>query len=154
MLNDAAGIKLAHISYNGSGPATLDLVAGRVQMEILDWGTIGPQVHAGKLRVLAVTGPKRWPLLPDVPTFVEQGYSTLDLAGWNGIMAPAHTPPSIIKRMSTEINKIIQSPEGRKQLLRMGLLATGTTPEQFAAVIKRDTPRWGKMIHKAGVKPR
>ena len=100
---------------------------------------------------LAVTGPRRWPALPDLPTFLEQGYP-LDIAGWNGIHAPAGTPRPIIERMSTEINRIIQTPEGREQMLKFGLLATGTTPEELGEVIRRDTPRWGEVIRKGGIK--
>ena len=100
---------------------------------------------------LAVTGPKRWPALPNLPTFAEQGFA-LDIAGWNGIQAPAGTPKAIAERMSAEINKIIQSPEGREQILKFGLLVTGTTPDEFADIIRRDTPRWGEVIRRAGIK--
>ena len=103
------------------------------------------------LIALAVTGPQRWPLFPDLPTFAEQGHP-LDIAGWNGIMAPAGTPKAVVDRMSAEINRIIQSPEGREQILKFGLLVTGTTPEEFSAIIRRDTPRWGDVIRKGGIK--
>ena len=76
----------------------------------------------------------------------------LDLVGWHGILAPVGTPRAIVERMGAEINRIIQTPEGREQLLKFGVLATGTTPEEFAAIIRRDTPRWGEVIRKAGIK--
>jgi tripartite-type tricarboxylate transporter receptor subunit TctC len=151
MLKGAAGIDMTHVPYRGAGPAVQDTMAGQTQMAIQDLGSVGPFVASGRLIALAVTGPKRWPLMPDLPTFAELGYP-LDIAGWNGIMAPAATPRPILERMSTEINRIIQTPEGREQMLKFGLLATGTSPEEFAEVIRRDTPRWGEVIRKAGIK--
>ena len=151
MLNGSAGIGMTHVPYKGAGPATQDVVAGHAQMAIQDFAAVGPFVRSGRLIALAVTGPKRWPAFPDLQTFAEQG-QPLDIAGWNGIMAPANTPRPIVERMSAEINKIIQSPDGREKMLQMGLLATGTTPEEFAEVIRRDTPRWGEVIRRAGIK--
>lgn len=152
MLNNAAGISMVHVPYKGAGPATQDVVAGHAQMAIQDFAAVGPFVRSGRLLALAVTGPKRWPAFPDLQTFAELG-QPLDIAGWNGIMAPANTPKPILERMSAEINRIIQSPDGRERMLQMGLLATGTTPDEFAEVIRRDTPRWGEVIRRAGIKP-
>jgi tripartite-type tricarboxylate transporter receptor subunit TctC len=141
---------MAHVAYKGAGPAVADIMAGHAQMGIHDLATIGPHVRSGKLVLLAMTGPKRWPLFPDTPTFSEQGYA-LDLAGWNGIMAPAGTPKPVLDRMSAEINRIIQSPQGREDILKYGLLVTGTTPPEFDDIIKRDTPRWGDVIRRAKI---
>ena len=152
MLKGSAGIDMTHVPYKGAGPATQDVVAGHAQMAIQDFAAVGPFVRSGRLIALAVTGPKRWPAFPDLQTFAEQG-QPLDIAGWNGIMAPANTPKPIAARMSAEINKVIQSPDGRERMLQMGLLATGTTPDEFAEIIRRDTPRWGEVIRKAGIKP-
>ncbi len=152
MLKGSAGIQMTHVPYKGAGPAIQDVVAGHAQMAIQDFAAVSPFVKSGRLVALAVTGPKRWPAFPDLKTFVEQG-QPLDIAGWNGIMAPANTPKPVVERMSAEINKAIQSPEGRERMLQMGLLATGTTPDEFAEVIRRDTPRWGEVIRKAGIKP-
>ena len=152
MLKGSAGIQMTHVPYKGAGPAVQDVVAGHAQMAIQDLASVGAFVKSGRLIALAVTGPRRWPAFPDLKTFAEQG-QPLDIAGWNGIMAPANTPRMILERMSAEINKIIQSPDGRERMLQMGLLATGTTPEEFAEVIRRDTPRWGDVIRKAGIKP-
>ena len=152
MLKGSAGIDMTHVPYKGAGPAVQDVVAGHAQMAIQDFAAVGPFVKSGRLIALAVTGPKRWPAFPDLKTFAEQG-QPLDIAGWNGIMAPANTPKAIVERMSAEINRIIQSPDGRERMLQMGLLSTGTTPDEFAEVIRRDTPRWGEVIRKAGIKP-
>jgi tripartite-type tricarboxylate transporter receptor subunit TctC len=151
MLKGAAGIDLNHVAYKGAGPAVQDIMAGHATMGIHDFASVSPFIQSGRLVALAVTGPQRWPLAAEVPTFAELGYP-LDIAGWNGIMAPVATPRAAIERMSTEIVRILQSPEGRDQILKYGLLATGTTPEAFADVIRRDTPRWGEVIRKAGIK--
>ena len=129
---------------NGSTPRN------QVQMSILDLAAIRRHVESGKLLALAMTGPQRWPGW-DVPTFAEQGYA-IDMAGWNGIMAPAGTPAAIVERMSAELARAVQSPEGREQMLKMGLLPTGTTPQAFAQVIRRDPQGWGEVIRKTGIK--
>ena len=151
MLKGSAGIDMIHVAYKGAGPAVQDIIAGHAQMGIHDLASVAAGLAGNRLVALAVTGPKRWPALPNLPTFAEQGYP-LDIAGWNGIQAPAGTPKPILDRMSAEINRIIQSPEGREQILKFGLLVTGTTPDEFADVIRRDTPRWGAVIRAAGIK--
>ena len=151
MLNAAAGLTMVHVPYSGAGPAVQATIAAQTQMAIQDLAAVGPHIASGRVIPMAVTGPRRWPALPDLPTFAEQGYP-LDIAGWNGIHAPAGTPRPIIERMNAEINKVIQTPEGREQMLKFGLLATGTTPEELADVIRRDTPRWGDVIRKGGIK--
>jgi tripartite-type tricarboxylate transporter receptor subunit TctC len=151
MLNEAAGLRMTHVPYKGAGPILQDLLAGQVQMSVLDLAAIRSHLDAGRLVALAVTGPKRWPGLPDVPTYLEQGYA-IDGVGWNGLMAPAGTPRAIVERMSAEVVRAIQTPEGREQVQKMGLLPTGTTPEEFAAIIRNDSVRWGESIRKAGVK--
>jgi len=151
MLNGATGLKMLHVPYSGAGPSIQAILGGQVQMTIQDLAAVGPHLASGRLVPLAVTGPRRWPALPDLPTFVEQGYP-LGIAGWNGIHAPAGTPRPILERMNAEINKIIQTPEGREQMLKFGLLATGTTPEELTEVIRRDSPIWGEVIRKGGIK--
>lgn len=151
MLNAAAGLAMVHVPYSGAGPAVQATIAAQTQMAIQDLASVGPHIASGRLIALAVTGPRRWPALPELPTFAEQGYP-LDIAGWNGIHAPAGTPRPIIERMSADINRIIQTPEGREQMLKFGLLATGTSPAEFGDIIRRDTPKWGEVIRKAGIK--
>lgn len=152
MLRSAAKVDTVHVPYKGAGPAVQDIIAGVATMGIHDFATIGPQVLGGRATLLAVTGPKRWPAFPDAPTFLELGYP-LDLVGWNGLIAPKGTPRAIVERLSLEINRIIQSPEGRARMLELGLLATGTTPAEFVDIVKRDTPRWGEVWKGAGIAP-
>jgi len=151
MLKGAAGLDMVHVPYKGAGPAVQDTLGGQVQMTIQDLASVGAHIASGRLVPMAVTGPRRWPLLPELPTFLEQGYP-LDIAGWNGIHAPAGTPRAIIERVNAEINRVIQTPEGREQMLKFGLLATGTTPDELGEVVRRDTPKWGAVIRKAGIK--
>lgn len=151
MLKNAAGIDMTHVAYKGAAPAIADVMAGHATMGIHDFATIGPQIQAGKLVPLAVTGPRRWPTFPDMPTFAELGFP-LDLSGWNGIMTVAGSPKVAIDRMSSEINKIIQSKDGNEQILKYGLLVTGTTPDAFSDIVRREGARWGEVIRKSGVK--
>ena len=150
MLKTATKVDMVHVPYKGAGPAVQDIIGGQATMGIHDFASIGPQVQGGRATLLAVTGTKRWPTFPDAPTFQELGYP-LDLVGWNGIIAPKGTPKAIVERLSVEINKIIQTPEGRARMLQMGLLATGTTPAEFADIVRRDTPRWGETWKGAGI---
>jgi tripartite-type tricarboxylate transporter receptor subunit TctC len=151
MLKAAAGLDMTHVPYKGAGPAVADTLGGQVQMTIQDLASVGAHIQSGKLIPMAVTGPRRWPLFPDLPTFVEQGFP-LGIAGWNGIHAPAGTPRPILDRMNAEINKIIQTPEGRESMLKFGLLATGSTPDELTEVIRRDMPIWGDVIKKGNIK--
>jgi tripartite-type tricarboxylate transporter receptor subunit TctC len=152
MLKLHAKIDMVHVPYKGAGPAMQDVAAGVASMGIHDFASTLPHVQSGRVVLLAVTGPKRWPLQPDLKTFSELGYP-LDVAGWNGIAAPKGTPAAIVERMSAEINRAVQSAAGRQKMLEMGLIATGTTPAEFTRILERDTPRWGEVFRASGVKP-
>ncbi|MCW5745189.1 MAG: tripartite tricarboxylate transporter substrate binding protein [Alphaproteobacteria bacterium] len=151
-LNQMADLGMQHVPYKGAAPATQDVLAGHVPMTIQDLAAVGPHIAAGKLVGLAVTSPQRWPRLPDIPSFDEQGYP-LNLVGWNGIMAPAGTPPAIVERLGDEIRKLVHAPEGKEKLLDMGLLATGTTSAEMAELIRGGCARWGEAVRRAGIKP-
>ena len=153
MLNGAANLDMAHVPYKGTAPATVDLVAGRATAGYIDFSSMGAMIQAGRLTVLAVTGTRRWPVYPDVPTFGELGFP-LDLPGWAGIMAPKGTPRAVIERMGQEIARSLKTPEGQKDLVEKGgIIAVGSTPAEFADVLKRDAPRWGEAFARSGVKP-
>lgn len=153
MFNGAAGLDMAHVPYKGTAPATLDVAAGRATAGYIDFASMGPMIQGGKLVVLAVTGTQRWPQQPNVPTFGELGYP-LDLPGWAGIMAPKGTPQPIVERMSQEIARIMQTPEGKADMLdKGGIIAVGSTPGEFTERLRRDAPRWGEAFARSGVKP-
>ena len=152
MLNQAEKLDMTHVPYKGAGPAIQDTLAGHIPMTIQDLAASGPSISGGKLTPLAVTSTVRWPRLPDVPTFEEAGYK-INLVGWNGIMAPAGTPKEITERMSAEIRKLVQSPEGKDKLLDMGLFATGTMPVEMTEIMTTGCSAWGEAVKRAGVEP-
>ena len=152
MLNQSEKLDMTHVPYRGAGPAIQDALAGHIPVTIQDLAASGGAIAGGKLKPLAVTSTVRWPRLPDVPTFNELGYK-IDLVGWNGIMAPAGTPRPIVERMSAEIRKLVQTPEGKDKLLDMGLVATGTTPAEMLDIMKTGCAAWGDAVKRAGVQP-
>ena len=152
MLNQAEKLEMVHVPYKGAGPAIQDTLAGHIPVTIQDLAASGPSIGAGKLNALALTSTVRWPRFPDIPTFNELGYK-IDLTGWNGVMAPAGTPPAIVERMSAEIRKLVQSPEGKEKLLDMGLFATGTTPAEMTEIMRTGCAAWGQAVKQAGIDP-
>jgi tripartite-type tricarboxylate transporter receptor subunit TctC len=145
------GVKLLHVPYKGSGPLTTDLLGGQVTMSFDTITPVLPHIKAGKLRALAVTTGKRSSALPDVPTLAESGLKGFDTGTWFGVLAPAATPKEVTARLSTEMIKIIQSPEFRKRMEEIGAEPIGNTPEQMAQQIKDDTERFGKLVRQANV---
>lgn len=152
MLNQAEKLDMTHVPYKGAGPAIQDTLAGHIPMTIQDLAAGGPAIFGGKLKPLAVTSNVRWPRLPDVPTFEQAGYK-INLTGWNAILAPAGTPKEIVERLSAEIRKLVQTPEGKEKLLDMGLFATGTTPAELTEIMKTGCAAWGEAVKRAGIEP-
>ena len=147
-----AGVDMMHVPYKGSAPALTDLIGGQVQVMFDNLPSSLPQIKAGKLRAIAVTSLKRSPALPDVPTINESGLPGFEASSWFGVLAPAGTPPGVVARINAEINKWLQSPEGKEQLLAQGAQAAGGTPEQFAAHIRAETDKWAKVVKASGAK--
>ena len=147
-----AGVDMTHVPYKGSAPALTDLMGGQVQVMFDNLPSSLQQIKAGKLRAIAVTSAKRSPALPDVPTIAESGLPGFEASSWFGVLAPAGTPPAIVARLNAEINKWLQSPEGKEQLLGQGAQAAGGTPEQFAAHIRAETDKWAKVVKASGAK--
>ncbi|MCC6531062.1 MAG: tripartite tricarboxylate transporter substrate binding protein [Burkholderiales bacterium] len=147
-----AGIDIAHIPYKGGGPAALAVMAGESQLIFSGIASVLQSVNAGRMRALALTGPKRSPLMPDVPTFAESGLSGLDVGMWFGLLAPKGTPPDIVTRLHTEVAKLGASADYRSQLDKLGFEPLSSEPDQFAAFLKTELERWGQVIKTAGVK--
>ncbi|MBP6564186.1 MAG: tripartite tricarboxylate transporter substrate binding protein [Burkholderiales bacterium] len=147
-----AGLEWVHVPYKGAGPAVQDIAAGNATMGIQDYASTAAMIQAGKLASQATTGPKRIPSYPDVKTCAEQGYP-MDIAGWVAFMAPKGTPKPIVERVSREINKAIQTPEGTAKMLQYGLIATGTTPAEFGEIIRKDSPGWEDAFKASGITP-
>ena len=143
---------MTHIPYRGAVPALTDLMGGQIQL-FLDAPTgLINQAKAGKIRLIGVAGDKRLPAVPDVPTFIEQGFAGFTGSTWAGMIAPAGTPPDIVKRMSDEVARIIKSDETRAKLDAMGTFPVGSTPQEFDAFIAAETKKWAAVIKTAGVK--
>ena len=152
MLKSAAGIDVTHIPYKGSAPAVVDLVGGQVDAAFLVPGNISEFVKDGRVKVIASTGAKRFPSMPQIPTMIEQGYPDFVAVSWIGFLAAGGTPRPIIDRYNKELVKILRSPDVRAQLEKMEFEVVAGTPEQFAGWIKDEIPRWGKVIKATGAK--
>jgi tripartite-type tricarboxylate transporter receptor subunit TctC len=151
-----AGIELLHIPYRGSGPAVVDLIAGRVAIMFDAAPSLWPFITSGQLRPLAAASRERHRLLPDLPTFAELGYERMDISLWYGVAAPAGTPPAIVERLNTELVKILDMPDIRKNLADQGADVTNTegrTPAGFDAFMRQEQARWGAVVRQAGIKP-
>jgi tripartite-type tricarboxylate transporter receptor subunit TctC len=147
------GLKITHIPYKGLAEALRDLVGGHVQMIFMPVHTTLPQSRAGKIRILAVTGPKRTELAPESPTFREQGVDFMDdVDAWYAVMGPARLPADIIARLNQEIKLILTMPDVRDYLLKQGLVPVTSTPEELYALMKADFARWAKVVADAGIK--
>lgn len=148
-----AGIRLLHVPYRGGGAAAItDLVAGRVDMSWDSLGVVLPQMQAGKLRAIATTGSRRAAALPNVPTIAESGLPGYEMSGWHGIFAPAGTPRSVVDRFSTATGKILNMHEIKEVWNTLGMEIVPSTPEQFAAQLRLDYERYGKLIKSSGIK--
>jgi len=153
MLKSAAGIDFLIVHYKGSLPATNALLSGEVSF-MFDAGTVIPQAQAGKLRLLAVTGAKRSPILPEVPTMIESGLPGFQVVSWYGFLAPAGTPKHVIDTLNQSINVALLDPGVRTRIGRINLEPAGGTPEEMSDYIKSQIAQWRTVIHSAGIKLR
>ena len=152
LLQKAGDFKAVQVPYKGAAPAITDLLGGHIPIAALSIASGMPHIQGGKVRGLAVTSAARSPALPDVPTVAESGFPGFEANGWLGILVPNGTPPDVIAKLNGEIAKVMQSPEMKKQLLAQGVEARVSTPEQFGALIKSESAKWGKIIADAGIK--
>ena len=152
MFVDMAKLQIVHIPYKGTGPALNDAIAGNVQVLFGSPSTTIPHIKSGRLRALAVTTTKRIGAAPDVPTVAESGLPGYEVVLWHGLVGPKGLPRAIVERINTEANQILKVKEMDTLLATDGVAPAGGTPEQFAATIKSDIERWGKVVKQAGVK--
>ena len=152
LFQKAAGIKTQHVPYKGASQALTDVISGQVELYASSVPTLLQHIKQGKLRALAVTSAKRVGDLPSVPTVNESGYKGFDAVTWFGFLAPANTPKEAVAKLNAEFNKALQSAELKKRLDDEGADPAGGTPEQFAALIKADIPRWGKVVKDSGAR--
>src|SRR5688572_8891009 len=151
LLEHAAAIKFNHIPYKGGGPALIAIVAGEVDFSIPAYPTAVPHLKAGRLRILAVTGSKREPTVPNVPTVAEAGVPDYDFTIWFALFAPTGTPKPIITRVNQEIVKGLAEPDMREKLARAGVNAGSSTPEELATYLRAEVAKWAKTIKAAGI---
>jgi tripartite-type tricarboxylate transporter receptor subunit TctC len=146
------GVKWTHIPYKGGGPALIDLLAGQTVIYFGNVPTVIQHARAGRLRALAVTGPKRTPAAPDIPTVAESGVPGYEVTTFYGVSAPAKTPRPIIDRLHAEIVRALAAPDLRDRLKSQGAEPVGNTPEQYTAFMVNEIAKWAKVIKAAGIK--
>jgi tripartite-type tricarboxylate transporter receptor subunit TctC len=151
-LKATGGFDAVHVPFNGSPPAVTATIQNETQMMFAVMAPLQAQIQAGKLRAIAVTTVKRFPLLPDIPTIAEQGFPGFDAQAWNGILVPAGTPKPIVARLNSEINAIFKLPDVVDKMHAGGFELVGGTPEDFAALLAREQAQWAPVIRKLGLK--
>jgi tripartite-type tricarboxylate transporter receptor subunit TctC len=151
LFNSKAGLKMTHVPYRGTALAVGDLLSGQLTMVFGDPISVLPHIKSGKLRALAVTSLQRSPVAPEVPTVAESGYPGFEALAWHGILAPAKTPPAIVKKLNEEITKALGDPETKALLVNQAMQTVGSTPEEFAAFIQKDIAIWKAVAAAANV---
>jgi len=151
-LKATAGFDAVHVPFNGSPPAVTATIQNETQMMFAVMAPLQAQIQAGKLRPIAVTTVKRFPLLPDLPTIADSGFPGFDSQAWNGILVPAGTPKPIVTRLNTEINAIFKMPDVIEKMHAAGFELVGGTPEDFATLIVRENTQWAPVVKKLGLK--
>jgi tripartite-type tricarboxylate transporter receptor subunit TctC len=149
----ATGTDILHVPYKGIGPMLTDLISGQLSLGFNGAPAVMAHVNSGRLRALAVTGAKRLPSLPRIPTLDEAGVKGFDASGWYGIVAPAGTPAEIVLRLNSEIRRIMQTPELRARLDAEGAIPAAGSPQEFGAFIASEIARWGAVLKRAGIEP-
>lgn len=152
LFKTTAGINLTHIPYKGGGPAGTAVIAGESQLMFAGISSVIPFINANRLVAVALTGPKRSGLLPNVPTFAESGVRGMDVGLWFGLLAPAATPREIVARLNGEVARLADAPDYRAQLEKLGFEPVAGSPEKFSAFMKTEIDIWGKVIKAAGVR--
>ncbi|MBR0681851.1 tripartite tricarboxylate transporter substrate binding protein [Roseomonas eburnea] len=147
-----AGITFTHVPYRGGGPAVVDLVAGHIEALFVTLPAAIEHIRSGRLRALAVTSAERAPALPQVPTIAEAGLPGFDVVTWQGILAPAGTPPAAIARLAAELGAVLALPEVAGDLTRQGFTVTAHGPERFAALVRNEAARWPGVVRRAGAR--
>jgi tripartite-type tricarboxylate transporter receptor subunit TctC len=147
-----SGTKLTHIPYKGATQGVTDVMSGQVQLYVSSIPTLISHIKSGKMRAIAVTSAKRVDDLPQVPTIAESGYPGFEAVTWFGILGPANLPKEMLSKLNTDINKALKDPELKKKLSDQGADIAGSTPEQFAKLIRDDIARWGRIVKESGAK--
>jgi len=152
LFDQMAGVKIVQAAYRGSGPAAMDALAGQIPLAVTDLPAAIQHIRAGKLMAFSVTGSRRVPALPDVPTVAEAGLAGYESVGWFGIVAPAATPDAIVNKLNAAIVEALNDPAIQTNIRAIGVEPAPSTPQAFADYIKSETVKWGQVIRNAGIK--
>lgn len=152
LFDQMAGVKIVQAAYRGSGPAAMDALAGQIPLAVTDLPAAIQHIRAGKLMAFSVTGSRRVPALPDVPTVAEAGLPGYESVGWFGIVAPAATPDAIVNKLNAAIIEALNDPAIQTNIRAIGVEPAPSTPQAFADYIKSETVKWGQVIRNAGIK--
>jgi tripartite-type tricarboxylate transporter receptor subunit TctC len=152
LLKVTAGIDIVHVPFNGSPPAVTATIQGETQMIFAVMQPLQAQIQAGRLRPLAVSTAKRFPLLPELPAVAEAGYPGFEALAWNGILVAAGTPRPIVQRLNTEINAILKDSTVKSALNAQGFELVGGSPDDFATLIRSESDKWASVIRKTGAR--
>jgi tripartite-type tricarboxylate transporter receptor subunit TctC len=144
-----AGIKMVHVPYKGGAPALNAVIAGEVQVSFTSSAAL-PHTRAGRLKTIAVTGPKRTPIAPDIPTIAESGVPGYEVVGWYGLAAPARTPKAVVERLNGTMNRVL--PGLRERYVNIGMDLGGGTPEEFGAFLRSERDKWARVVKMSGAK--
>ena len=147
-----AKVELVHVPYKGGGPAMTDLMGGQVSFSFASMPSALPHVRSGRLHAIAVSAGKRSPAIPELPTVAESGLPGFASEDWQGILAPAKTPPEIVAKLNGELQRVLGLPELKEKLIAAGFDARTSTPEWFADFMKAETVKWAKVVKEAGIK--
>ena len=144
--------EIVHVPYKGGAPAIADLIAGNVELMFESTNSIAPHVRAGRVRALAVTGARRAQSLPEVPTMIEAGVPGYEVTAWSGVIAPAGLPRPVLERLNAAVNAAINEPATHARLAEMGSEGGGGTPEEFGALVRRDSAKWAEVVRRSGAR--
>jgi tripartite-type tricarboxylate transporter receptor subunit TctC len=152
LFKSLAGIDVVHVPYKGSSGARTDVLAGHVQMMFDAVTAMAPQAQSGKVKALATTGRTRSSILPDVPTMMEGGVPGYEAVIWLGVMAPAKTPPAVLRKLNAEIARIVAAPEVKQEWAAQGATGLTMSVEEFERYLRGDIDKWAQIVRKAGIK--
>jgi tripartite-type tricarboxylate transporter receptor subunit TctC len=152
LIAQASGTEVVHVPYKASPESANAVITGEAHMAALPPLAVIGHIQAGKLRVLAVTTPKRWPSLPDVPTFAESGLPAVQAEAWMALIATAKTPPAVIDRLYAEVKAVLALDETKEQMAKLSFQPVGNTPAEFAAVLRAEEVRWSAVVDRAGLR--
>ena len=152
LLNRLAKVQMTHVPYKGGGQAVIDVVAGQIPMVIIGMTAASPHVRSGRLRAIATTGATRSFAFPEVPTIAEQGFPGFSADAWYGLLTTAGTPRPIVDKLNAEVVRIMKTPEAKERMANVGFEIVGSSPAEFAKLIREELPRWTKIVRAGNIR--